>query len=177
MILIAGLGNPGAHYKKNRHNAGFIILDAISSDRGQFTSTKKFNADICQCRIADAEVILLKPKTFMNNSGESVSAAVNFYRIEPASLIVLHDEIELSAGLIKHKFGGGHKGHNGLRSIIQHIGSSDYHRIRIGVGRPDDSNISVADHVLSDFSKDEHENLVKNTDAVLAIIAGIIDKE
>ncbi|MFD2740319.1 aminoacyl-tRNA hydrolase [Sulfitobacter aestuarii] len=151
MKLIVGLGNPGAKYARNRHNIGFMALDRIASDHG-FTPWKgKHLGAISEGRFGAARALLLKPETFMNNSGQSVQAAMQFHKLEPADVIVLHDEIDLAPGKVKCKTGGGHAGHNGLRSIHAHIGP-DYDRVRLGVGHPGHKD-AVPGYVLRDFAK------------------------
>jgi PTH1 family peptidyl-tRNA hydrolase len=151
MKLIVGLGNPGAKYARNRHNIGFMALDAIAATAGFTPWRGKFQGLVSEGRLGPDKVVLLKPETFMNLSGDSVQAAARFYRIEPSDIIVLHDELDLAPGKIRVKTGGGHAGHNGLRSLHQHIGP-DYARVRIGVGHPGDKD-RVAGWVLRDFAK------------------------
>lgn len=151
MKLITGLGNPGAKYARNRHNIGFMALDQIAADHGFSPWKAKHQGVISEGRFGSDKVVLLKPETFMNNSGQSVQAAMRFYKLEPADLIVLHDEIDLAPGKVKYKIGGGHAGHNGLRSIHAHIGA-DYARVRLGVGHPGHKD-AVPGYVLRDFPK------------------------
>jgi PTH1 family peptidyl-tRNA hydrolase len=151
--LIVGLGNPGAKYARNRHNVGFLALDAISAAHGFAIWRSKFQGQIAEGRLGAEKVLLLKPETFMNLSGDSVQAALAFHKLAPADLIVLHDEIDLPPGRVRIKTGGGAAGHNGLRSIAGHVGP-DFHRVRIGVGHPGDKRL-VSNYVLGDFAKDE----------------------
>ena len=151
MKLIVGLGNPGAKYARNRHNIGFMALDQIASDHGFGPWKAKHQGSISEGRFGADKVILLKPETFMNLSGQSVQAAMRFYKLEPADVIVLHDEIDLAPGKVKCKSGGGHAGHNGLRSIHAHLGP-DYDRVRLGVGHPGHKD-AVPGYVLRDFPK------------------------
>ncbi|MDY6933146.1 MAG: aminoacyl-tRNA hydrolase [Spirochaetota bacterium] len=155
MVIVACLGNPGSRYIKNRHNAGFIIGDYIARKYNIPITLKTFSSLCGKGRIEDRNVLLLLPQTYMNKSGIAVQAAIQYYREDPMNLIVIHDEIEIPFGEFGTKFGGGHKGHNGLRSIIQHIQTPDFHRIRFGVGRPADPGVSVADYLLSDFNNNE----------------------
>ncbi|MEX3314595.1 aminoacyl-tRNA hydrolase [Sulfitobacter sp. PS-8MA] len=151
MKLIVGLGNPGAKYARNRHNIGFMALDRIAQDHG-FTAWKgKFHGSVSEGRFGSDRAVLLKPETFMNNSGQSVQAAMKFYKIDLADVIVFHDELDLAPGKVKCKTGGGHAGHNGLRSIHAHIGA-DYDRVRMGIGHPGHKD-AVAGYVLRDFPK------------------------
>ncbi|MGR3503595.1 aminoacyl-tRNA hydrolase [Pseudaestuariivita sp.] len=151
MRLIVGLGNPGAKYARNRHNIGFMALDRIASDHGFAPWKAKFQGQAAEGRLGREKVLLLKPETYMNNSGQSVGAALRFYKAEPDDVIVLHDEIDLAPAKVKVKHGGGHAGHNGLRSIHAHIGDS-YARVRLGVGHPGRKEL-VPGYVLKDFPK------------------------
>ncbi|MEM9061855.1 MAG: aminoacyl-tRNA hydrolase [Pseudomonadota bacterium] len=153
MILIAGLGNPGAQYSGNRHNIGFLALDE-AAEQHRFTPWRsKFQGEIAEVRIGDKRVILLKPMTYMNESGRSVGEAARFLKVPPGDVIVVHDELDLAPGKCRVKLGGGHAGHNGLRSIHAHIGA-DYARVRLGIGHPGDKN-KVSGYVLRDFAKAE----------------------
>ncbi len=176
MKIIACLGNPGKKYCRNRHNAGFLYGEHLSRLYGIPLSPKQFSALSGTGRIAGRDVLLLLPQTFMNRSGDSVQAALAYYREEPGNLIVAHDEIELPFGEMRRKTGGGHKGQNGLRSIIEQIKSPDFHRLRIGVGRPDHPEMTVADHVLSNFSPEElrllEENFSRLDELLLPLISG-----
>ena len=153
MKLIVGLGNPGPKYARNRHNVGFLALNAISAAHGFAIWRSKFQGQIAEGRLGAEKVLLLKPETFMNLSGDSVQAALAFHKLAPADLIVLHDEIDLPPGRVRIKTGGGAAGHNGLRSIAGHVGP-DFQRVRIGVGHPGDKRL-VSNYVLGDFAKDE----------------------
>lgn len=153
MFLIVGLGNPGIQYDNTRHNVGFMAVDEISSRHNLiFNAKSKYKADIATGSIKHHNVILCKPMTYMNLSGESVQQIAKFYKIDPANIIVMHDEIDLSIAKIKHKIGGGHAGHNGLRSIESCVGNKNFQRIRIGVGRPRDPRFEVSDYVLGKFN-------------------------
>ena len=164
MLLLVGLGNPGAEYAKNRHNIGFMALDAIA-ERFSFTPfRKKFQGQIAEGVIAGEKVLALKPETFMNDSGRCVAAAATFYKIPAADIIILHDEIDLECAKVRVKRGGGHAGHNGLRSIHAHIGP-DYARVRLGVGHPGDKD-KVTGHVLKDFAKGDAAWLEKVLNAL-----------
>lgn len=151
MKLIVGLGNPGAKYARNRHNIGFMALDQIAADHGFAPWKSKHQGSVSEGRFGSERAVLLKPETFMNNSGQSVQAAMRFYKLEPQDVIVLHDEIDLAPGKVKCKTGGGHAGHNGLRSIHAHIGP-EYDRVRLGVGHPGHKD-AVPGYVLRDFPK------------------------
>ncbi|MGD9293553.1 MAG: aminoacyl-tRNA hydrolase [Roseobacter sp.] len=155
MKLIVGLGNPGAKYAGNRHNIGFMAVDRIAADHDFSPWKGKHQGSLCDGRFGADRVVLLKPETFMNNSGQSVQAAMRFYKLEPEDVIVLHDEIDLAPGKVKFKMGGGHAGHNGLRSIHNHIGPN-YARVRLGVGHPGRKEL-VPTYVLHDFAKSDHD--------------------
>lgn len=151
--LLTGLGNPGARYEHNRHNVGFMALDAIAAHHGFSGWTQKFQGLVCEGSVNGKKVFLLKPQTFMNLSGESAGALARFYKIPAETIIVLHDELDLPPARLRVKRGGGHGGHNGLKSIDAHLGA-DYQRVRIGIGHPGDKDM-VSPYVLSDFSKEE----------------------
>jgi PTH1 family peptidyl-tRNA hydrolase len=155
MRLFVGLGNPGAKYAQNRHNVGFMALDRIAADHGFGPWRAKFQGQVSEGTLGAEKVILLKPETFMNLSGQSVGEALRFYKLLPGDVTVFHDEIDLAPGKLRVKTGGGHAGHNGLRSIHAHIGEA-YHRVRIGVGHPGRKE-AVAGYVLHDFSKADAE--------------------
>lgn len=151
MLLLVGLGNPGSKYNNNRHNIGFMAVDEIIH-RHNFSSSKdRFQGEMAEGRLGGEKVITLKPQTFMNLSGQSVGEAVRYFKLEPENVIIFHDELDIPSGKVKFKTGGGHAGHNGLRSIDQHM-DKNYHRIRLGIGHPGDKDL-VSNHVLSDFSK------------------------
>lgn len=151
MKLFVGLGNPGAKYARNRHNVGFMALDRIAADHGFSPWRARFQGQVSEGRLGGEKVILLKPETFMNRSGQSVGEAMRFFKLAPGDITVFHDEIDLAPGKCRVKDGGGHAGHNGLRSLHQHIGP-DYRRVRIGVGHPGHKD-RVAGYVLHDFAK------------------------
>ena len=155
MWLFVGLGNPGAKYAGNRHNIGFMALDRIAADHGFGPWKKAFKGLVCDGRLGAERVLLLKPETFMNLSGESVQAAMAFHKITPAKVIVFHDELDLAPGKMRQKQGGGHAGHNGLRSIHAHIGEA-YGRVRLGIGHPGHKD-AVANYVLHDFAKADQD--------------------
>ncbi|MEL6102199.1 MAG: aminoacyl-tRNA hydrolase [Pseudomonadota bacterium] len=155
MKLIVGLGNPGPKYARHRHNIGFMVLDRIAADHGFPTWKSKHQGSVSEGRFGSDRAILLKPETYMNKSGDSVGAAMRFYKLEPQDVIVFHDEIDLSPGKVRVKDGGGHAGHNGLRSVHAHIGP-DYQRVRLGVGHPGHKD-RVPSYVLNDFAKADQE--------------------
>ena len=155
MKLFVGLGNPGPKYAGNRHNIGFMALERIAADHGFGAWKGKFQGEICEGRLGSEKVILLKPTTFMNKSGQSVGEAMRFYKLDSTDITVFHDEIDLAPAKLRCKAGGGHAGHNGLRSIHQHIGPH-YDRVRMGVGHPGHKD-KVPGYVLHDFAKAEQE--------------------
>lgn len=157
MKLIVGLGNPGAKYQGNRHNIGFMAVDRIAADHGLGPWKSRFQGLVAEGRLGTARVTLLKPQSFMNLSGQSVGEAMRYLKLTPEDVIVLHDELDLAPGKARLKQGGGHAGHNGLRSIHQHIGA-DYGRVRLGIGHPGHKD-RVSPYVLSDFAKAEQEGL------------------
>jgi PTH1 family peptidyl-tRNA hydrolase len=152
-LLIAGLGNPGDRYARNRHNVGFIVADEIHAHYRFGPWKAKFEAFLSEGTLAGRKVHLLKPQTYMNNSGVSVGAALRFFKLPLSALVVIHDEIDLAAGKIKVKTGGGDAGQNGLRSITENLGP-DYRRVRVGVGHPGEKSLVTA-HVLQNFSKED----------------------
>ncbi|MCP4472625.1 MAG: aminoacyl-tRNA hydrolase [Gammaproteobacteria bacterium] len=146
--LIVGLGNPGADYVDTRHNAGFWLIDEIAAQQGlSFRFEKRFNADECKFKAHGRDIFLLKPQTFMNRSGQAVAALARYYKIAPEEILVIHDELDLSPGTNRIKQAGGHGGHNGLRDIVNHLGSREFFRIRVGIGHPGDSR-QVVNYVL-----------------------------
>lgn len=151
MKLFVGLGNPGPKYAQNRHNVGFMAVDQIAADHGFAPWRSKFQGKVSEGKLGSEKIVLLKPETFMNLSGQSVSEAMRFYKLDSTDVTVFHDEIDLAPGKCRVKDGGGHAGHNGLRSIHQHI-SPHYSRVRIGVGHPGHKD-RVPGYVLHDFSK------------------------
>lgn len=153
MRLFVGLGNPGAKYAGNRHNVGFMAVDRIAADHGFAPFRARFQGEVSEGRLGVERVVLLKPSTFMNLSGQSVGEAMRYFKLEPADVVVFHDELDLAPGKVRLKAGGGHAGHNGLRSIHGHIGEA-YARVRIGIGHPGHKD-RVATYVLSDFAKAE----------------------
>ncbi|MFC7703192.1 aminoacyl-tRNA hydrolase [Plastorhodobacter daqingensis] len=155
MKLFAGLGNPGPKYAGNRHNIGFMALDRIAADHGFGPWRNRFQGLVAEGRLGTEKVVLLKPETFMNLSGQSVGEALRFYKLTPDDLTVFHDELDLAPGKVRVKQGGGHAGHNGLRSIHQHLGEG-YYRVRLGIGHPGHKD-RVSAYVLSDFAKADQD--------------------
>jgi peptidyl-tRNA hydrolase, PTH1 family len=153
MLLFVGLGNPGARYAHNRHNIGFVAVDEIARRHNIGPWRRRFQGIAAEGPIAGERVLLLKPETFMNDSGRAVAEAEHFYKVPLGDIVVIHDEIELPPGKVRVKIGGGIAGHNGLRSISAHVGN-EYRRVRVGVGHPGVKEL-VHPHVLSDFAKNE----------------------
>lgn len=153
MLLFVGLGNPGTSYAGHRHNIGFMALDRIAADHGFGPWRTKFQGLVAEGRLGGEKVFLLKPETYMNRSGQSVGAAARFFKLPPEAITVFHDELDLAPGKCRFKRGGGHAGHNGLRSIHAHIGEA-YARVRLGIGHPGDKRL-VSTYVLQDFGKSD----------------------
>jgi len=171
-LLVAGLGNPGREYERTRHNAGWLVLDELARRHGG-SWRSKFSGSLSELRLGDARVALLKPETYMNESGRSLGAAARFFKVEPEQVLVVHDDVDLETGRLQARAGGGLAGHNGLRSLAQHLGSQEFLRLRIGVGRPGRGDRrSVADWVLSPFAPEDDADalLARSADAVEAIV-------
>jgi peptidyl-tRNA hydrolase, PTH1 family len=171
-LLVAGLGNPGREYEWTRHNAGSLVLDELARRHGG-SWRAKFSGSLAEVRLDEARLALLKPETYMNESGRSVAAAARFFKVAPERLLVVHDDVDLEPGRLQARAGGGLAGHNGLRSLAQHLGSQDFLRLRIGVGRPGRGDPRpVSDWVLSPFGADEDvEALVaRAADAVESVV-------
>jgi len=175
MLLLVGLGNPGARYAGNRHNIGYMAADLIVRRHGFSPWRKRFQGEAAEGTLDGERVLALKPQTFMNESGRAVGEAMNFYKLTPDDVVVLYDEIDLAPGKVKVKQGGGAAGHNGIRSIDVHIGP-DFWRVRLGVGHPGDK-ARVHGYVLSDFSKSEDAWLEKLLDAVCDAIPLMAKKQ
>jgi len=179
MFLIAGLGNPGKEYENTRHNVGFLTIDKIAEDVGVKITKKGFQGLYNLGQFEESKILLLKPQTYMNNCGNALREAREFYKIDTDKIIVIHDEMDLPLERIKLKKDGGSAGHNGIKSIIPNIGSDNFARVRIGVGKPYDKN-NVIKHVLSGFSKEERQQLPEviesARDSVFAIIINGIEK-
>ncbi|WP_095090855.1 aminoacyl-tRNA hydrolase [Mesorhizobium sophorae] len=172
MLLFAGLGNPGAKYANNRHNVGFMAADAIARRHSFSPWSKKFQGLISEGTLGGEKIVLIKPQTFMNLSGQSVGEALRFYKLELSALTVFYDEIDLAEGKLRIKTGGGAGGHNGIRSIDGHVGNA-YRRVRIGVGHPGVKEM-VQHHVLGDFAKVDREWLEPLLDAIADNAAMIV---
>lgn len=177
-LLVAGLGNPGREYEQTRHNLGWLVVDELARRHdGSFRS--KFSGQVSDARVGEQKLVLLKPETYMNESGRSIAGASRFYKVDPGALLVVHDDVDLEPGRLQVRLGGGLAGHNGLRSIAQALGTNDFLRLRIGVGRPGRGDRrSVSDYVLSKFDPEtDVEALVaRSADAVETIASGGLDE-
>ncbi len=173
MHLLVGLGNVGREYELTRHNFGFLTIDQIAEDYALKCLGKKFKGEVFSGEIDNKKVVALKPHTFMNLSGRSVIEAANFYKIPLANIVVFHDEIDLEIGRVKTKIGGGSAGHNGLKSIDEIVGKN-YARVRLGVGRPLNPNIAVADYVLGKFSAEELQKVESVNQKISKLIGDLI---
>jgi PTH1 family peptidyl-tRNA hydrolase len=172
--LIVGLGNPGRQYEKTRHNAGFFFLDELAKERSlEWLKKNEFQAHVAEMRVASDKVLMMKPQTYMNRSGVSVGLAARYFKLNPDEILVVHDELDFDAGKLRVKKDGGHAGHNGLKDIINHLGSRSFYRIRLGVGRPVNES-PVADYVLSEPSKQERQLLLAAINRGLCLIDRII---
>jgi len=172
-LLIAGLGNPGRRHERDRHNAGWMVVDELARRHGA-SFRSKFGGQLAETRLGDSRVALLRPETFMNESGRSISAAARFFKVAPEDILVVHDEVDLEPGRLQARLGGGLAGHNGLRSIAQAVGTSEFLRLRIGVGRPGRGDPrDVADYVLAPFEPHEDADALvsRAADAVEALLA------
>jgi peptidyl-tRNA hydrolase, PTH1 family len=167
-LLVVGLGNPGREYARNRHNVGYLVVDELARRHGG-SWRSKFSGQLAEVRLDGHKVALLKPETYMNDSGRAVSAATRFYKVEPGEVLAIHDEGDFELGRLELKVGGGLAGHNGLRSVAQHLKTQDFLRLRVGVGRPERGDRRpLADYLLSNFeAHDDAETLVSRAaDAV-----------
>ncbi len=171
--MLAGLGNPGPQYAGNRHNVGFMVLDELAGRIGGKFKAHKSGAEVLEGRLAGQRVALAKPRSYMNLSGGPVVGVARFYKIPPAGIVVVHDELDVPFGALKLKLGGGDNGHNGLRSITKSLGTKDYYRVRFGVGRPPGRQ-DPADFVLKDFSTAERKELAFEIDRCADAIEALI---
>jgi PTH1 family peptidyl-tRNA hydrolase len=171
-LLVVGLGNPGREHERDRHNVGWMVADELAR-RLDGSWRSKFSGQLAEVRLDGLRLALLKPETYMNDSGRSVSAAARFFKVEPQSLLVVHDDVDLEPGRLQARAGGGLAGHNGLRSLAQALGTQDFQRLRIGVGRPGRGDPrSVADYVLSSFAPDDDaEGLISHSASAVEAIA------
>jgi peptidyl-tRNA hydrolase, PTH1 family len=172
-LLVAGLGNPGREHASDRHNAGWMVVDELAR-RHSASFRSKFSGRLAETRIGDSRVALLRPETYMNESGRAIGAAARFFKVAPEDVLVVHDDVDLPVGRLQARLGGGLAGHNGLRSISQSLGTAEFTRLRIGVGRPERGDPRpVADYVLSPFApEDDVEEIVsRSADAVESLLA------
>lgn len=164
MLLLVGLGNPGPRHERNRHNVGFMAVDAIIRRHSFGAERARFQALVAEGAIDGRKALAMKPTTFMNESGRAVGEAVRFYKLAPEQVVVLYDEVDLALGKVRAKLGGGHAGHNGVRNIMQHVGAG-FWRVRIGIGHPGDKE-QVHGHVLGDFAKADRAMVDRILDAI-----------
>ncbi|MFO0966729.1 MAG: aminoacyl-tRNA hydrolase [Gemmataceae bacterium] len=169
MKVIVGLGNPGKRYEGTRHNVGFMVVDALAAGPGVSSAQSRFEADVAEWREGEEKTLLVKPETFMNLSGRSVRQTLDFYQVEPADLLVVCDDFNLPLGKLRFRARGTHGGHNGLRDIQAHLGSTEYPRLRIGVGAPDEGE--AIDHVLGRFRPSERPVI---QEAVERAVQGVV---
>lgn len=170
MYLLVGLGNPGKKYEYNRHNIGYLSIDKLLLYFGEYTERKKFNSILYEIKLNNQKILLAKPQTYMNNSGEPINQLINFYKIPSSNVFVFHDELDIPFGNIKLKKGGGNAGHNGLKSLVSHL-NNDFIRVRIGISHPGSKEL-VSNYVLNNFSSNEKKSL----DTILSYISSNIDK-
>ncbi len=172
--LVLGLGNPGPEYAKTRHNAGFSFLDALSDQLGaRFLSESRLHAQVAKAECDGLRVLLAKPTTFMNRSGLASHALLNFYKIEPEDMLVVHDELDLNAGVVRLKFDGGHGGQNGLRDISAQLGHGKYHRLRVGIGHPGHKD-QVTPWVLGKPSAEQERAMCQGIEAALDVFPRLV---
>jgi peptidyl-tRNA hydrolase, PTH1 family len=173
--LIVGLGNPGPHYAGNRHNAGFMVVDVLAARMGGRFKAHKHRADAVEGRLGPTRAILIKPKTYMNESGGPVAALRSFFSVPLAQVIVVHDELDLEAGVVRLKLDGGDGGHNGLRSVTKSLGTKDYLRVRLGVGRPP-GQMDPADYVLRDVPAGQREELRLQVEVAADAVESLVSR-
>lgn len=173
MKIIVGLGNPGNEYAKTRHNVGFMLIDALAEHLNITLWKDKFNAQIAEGRIGAEKILLVKPQTYMNNSGEAVGPLMRWYKLEPEDIIVAHDDMDIPAGTIRIRKKGSSGGHNGIKSLISHIGSENFARVRLGIGRPL-PGWSVVKHVLAPFPAEDKAEVDKAIDYLIPAVECIV---
>jgi len=173
--LVVGLGNPGTDYARTRHNVGFLVADALARDwRADFT-VRKFGAEVAEATVGGERVWIMKPQTYMNHSGEAVGPAVRFFQLPLEALVVVHDDLELEPYRVQVKVGGGHGGNNGVKSVNAHLGSPDYPRVRVGIGRPP-GQMDPADWVLSRFPRGEEAQVDACVEFAAQAVKGVVEK-
>jgi len=175
VFFIVGLGNPGSKYADTRHNVGFEVVDLLADRAGVTVSDKKFKARVARGRLAGADCFFMKPETYMNLSGESVGPALGFFKGDVSDVVVVHDDLDIDVGRLKLKVGGGHGGHNGLRSLMRHLPSDRFLRVRLGVGRPP-AQWDPADYVLSRFAAEERGAVEDAVEAAADAVEMIVTK-
>ena len=175
--IVAGLGNPGDKYDKTRHNAGFIAIDRLCDSLGVKCDRAKFKALTCEATIGNSRVLIMKPQTFMNLSGEAVSEAARFYKIPADKVIVISDDVTLAVGKLRIRGKGSAGGHNGLKSIIEHLGTQEFPRIKLGVGEKPHPDYDMVDWVLGKFPKEDLDKLTKTVESVPGAIASLIQED
>ncbi|GAT69553.1 peptidyl-tRNA hydrolase [Planomonospora sphaerica] len=171
--LVVGLGNPGPEYAGNRHNAGFMVLDELAARAGGRFKAHRSRAEVLEGRLADAPAVLAKPLSFMNLSGGPVKALADFYKVDPARVVVVHDELDVPYGALRAKLGGGDNGHNGLKSITKSLATRDYLRVRFGIGRPP-GRMDTAAYVLRDFATAERKDLAFLVDRAADVVESLV---
>lgn len=174
IALVVGLGNPGPKYEGNRHNVGFMVLDVLADRIGGKFKAHKGGAEVLEGRLGSRKVVLAKPRGYMNTSGGPVAGTARFYKVHPADIVVVHDELDLPFATVRMKLGGGENGHNGLRSITKSLGTKDYHRVRFGVDRPP-GRMDPADYVLRDFSLVERKELAFELDRAADAVEALLE--
>ena len=174
MHIVVGLGNPGEQYRRNRHNAGYMVVDVLATRADVPRGRVEDDAWVAEARIGGQEALLVKPLTFMNRSGDSVLAAAQALKISSEAVVVVHDELDLPAGTVRCKQGGGHGGHNGLRDLITHLGGKDFYRLRIGIGHPGHKD-QVTDYVLKKPSRQDRQLIDDAIAAALDVVDDIVD--
>ncbi len=173
MKLLVGLGNPGPEYARTRHNVGFLVADEVARMAGAGFTLRKFGAEVAEAAAGGEKFWIVKPQGYMNHSGEAVGAAMRFWKLDVADLVVVHDDLELEPFRVQVKVGGGHAGHNGLKSVNAHVGSPDYARVRVGVGRPA-PQVDAADWVLGRFSRAEDREVVDAVERAAAAARAVV---
>jgi PTH1 family peptidyl-tRNA hydrolase len=175
--IVVGLGNPGSEYERTRHNAGFIAIDRLCDSLGVKCDRAKFKALCCEATIGEARVLIMKPQTYMNKSGEAISEASRFYKIPADKVIVISDDVTLAVGKLRIRGKGSAGGHNGLKSIIEHLGTQEFPRIKLGVGEKPHPDYDMVDWVLGKFPKEDFEALSKTVESVPSAIASLIQED
>ena len=175
--IVAGLGNPGDKYDKTRHNAGFIAIDRLCDSLGVKCDRAKFKALTCEATIGNSRVLIMKPQTFMNLSGEAISEAARFYKIPADKVIVISDDVTLAVGKLRIRAKGSAGGHNGLKSIIEHLGTQEFPRIKLGVGEKPHPDYDMVDWVLGKFPKEDLDTLSKTVESIPGAIASLVQED